>query len=108
MDGLNKGADDSLGKGYLRQREELVGKHRGTKANDTVRELKAIPHSKRGGDEKKLVMVGDEQGELNCGQIIKGLVYFPKSLVFICSFVFTVLNNIEEKQKGTIRKIHCF
>ena len=89
--------------------EELVGKHRSMKASITVRELKAIPHSKTEGDGKKLVLLGDEQGELNWGQIIKGLVYFLKSLVFICShFVFTVLNNIEEKQKGTIRKIHCF
>lgn len=85
MDGLHKGADDSLGKGYLWQREKAVGKHRSMKAKDTVRELKAIPHSKTGRDGKNLVMVGDEQGELNWGQIRSYL--FSKESGLICSFV---------------------
>ena len=45
-------------------------------------ELKAIPHSKTGRDGKNLVTVGDEQGELKWGQIIKGPVYFLKFIVF--------------------------
>lgn len=90
-------------------RGNSLWKSRGMKANDTVREPRAIPHSQTRGDEERLVLLGDKQGEFNQGQIIKGLVYFPKSLVFICSpFVFTMLNNTAEKQKGTIRKFHCF
>lgn len=48
-----------------------------------VRELRTILHSKTGGDGKRPVTVGDEQGELSWGQTIKGLVYFPTSLVFV-------------------------
>lgn len=81
-------------------------KHRGMKANGTVRESRAIPQSKTGGDRRRPVMAGDEQGELNWGQIIKVLFIF-QNLVFICSPLFSV-NNAAENQKSTIRKFHCF
>lgn len=81
MDGL-KQLRASLGKGYLRQTEDPIKKHRGMKANDTVWEPRTVPHS-------KTKVKGHKQGELNWDHIIRGLVYFPKSLVFIFSSFFS-------------------
>lgn len=89
-------------KGISGRGKRLSGKHRGRKANDTVRELKAIPHRETGRDGKNLLMVRDEQGELTWGQIIKRSCLFSKEPgLSLFSFCFTVLSNIEENQKGT-------